>query len=79
MADDRLDRGAALHLTADRGGDTAELVADPDAERLFVIVAAKAFVDMNAAGLDAGQLLQLGDHRPQRVVLERVAVQRLGM
>jgi hypothetical protein len=37
---DRLDRGAAAHLATDWGGDTAHLAADPDAEPLWVIVAA---------------------------------------
>ena len=60
-------------------GDPPHLAADPDAELLFVIVAAIALVDMDAAGLDAGQLLQLGDDRPQRVAVERIAVQGLGV
>ena len=79
VADDRLDRGAPLHLAADRGGDAPDLAGDPDAELLLVIVAAIALVDMDAAGFDPGQLLQLGDDRPQRVAVERIAVQRLGM
>src|SRR5438445_13001230 len=57
VADDRLDRGAPLHLAADRFGDPANLAADPDGELLFVIVAAVALVDMDAAGLDPGQPL----------------------
>jgi hypothetical protein len=32
VPNDRLDRGAAAHLAADRGGDAAHLAADPDAE-----------------------------------------------
>src|SRR5207244_3629866 len=79
VADDRLDGGAPLHLAADRFGDPACLTADPDAELLFVIVAAIALVDVDAAGLDAGLPLELGDDRAQRVAVERVAVQRLGM
>jgi hypothetical protein len=76
MADDGLDRGSAAHLAADGGSDTAHLAADPDTEFVRVAVAAIALVDMNAAGLDAGQRLQLGDHRPERVAVIRVAVQR---
>jgi hypothetical protein len=49
---DRLDGGAAAHLAADRGGDAAYLTTDPDAELLGVVVAAIAFVDVDAAGLD---------------------------
>jgi hypothetical protein len=64
MADNRLDRGAAFHLAADRFSDPAYLAGDPDAELLFVIVAAVALVDMDAASLNTGQLLQLGDDRP---------------
>jgi hypothetical protein len=63
VADDGLDRGAATHLAADRGGDATHLGADPDAELLQVIVPAGAFVDMDAAGLDPGQRLQLGNGR----------------
>ena len=44
-----------------------------------VVVAAIAFVDMDAAGLDPGQLFELGDHRTQGVAVKRVAVQRLGV
>jgi hypothetical protein len=35
------------------------LAADPDAELLFVIVAAITLVDMDAAGLNAGLLLPI--------------------
>jgi hypothetical protein len=77
MADDRLDGGSSTHLAADGGGDGAHLAADPDAEFVRMVVAAIALVDMDAAGLDAGQRLQPGDHRPERVPVERVAVQRL--
>src|SRR5262249_62353002 len=51
MSNDRLDRGAAPHLAADRGGDAAHLAAYPDAELLGVVVAAIAFVDVDAAGV----------------------------
>jgi hypothetical protein len=67
VADDRLDRGSPLHLTADRGGDTLRLAGDPDPELLLVIVAAITLVDMDAAGFDPGQCFQFGDDRPQRV------------
>ena len=39
MADHRLDRGTALHLAADGGGDPADLARDPDPELVGVIVA----------------------------------------
>jgi hypothetical protein len=42
-------------------------------------VAAIAFIDVDAAGLDPGQRFQLGDHRRQSVTVERVAVQRFGV
>src|SRR5262249_29139942 len=50
VPNDRLDGGAAAHLAADRGGDAAHpgsgpgqaLAADPDPERLGVLVAAVA-------------------------------------
>jgi hypothetical protein len=44
-----------------------------------VIVAAIAFVDVDAAGLDPGQFFEVGDDRPQGVAVERVAVQCLGV
>ena len=51
VPNDRLDGGAAAHLAADWGGDAAHLATDPDAELLGVVVAAIAFVDVDAAGL----------------------------
>jgi hypothetical protein len=77
--DDRLDGGSSTHLAADGGADAADLAADPDAEFVRVVVAAIALVDMDAAGIDAGQHLQPGDHRSERVPVVRVAVQRLGV
>ena len=68
----------AAHLAADRGGDAAHLAADPDTEFL-VGVAAIAFVDVDAAGLDPGQRFQFGDHRSQSVAVKGIAVQCLGM
>src|SRR5438034_988234 len=40
VADDRLDRGAALHLAADRAGHPAHLAGDPHPELFGMIVAA---------------------------------------
>ena len=42
-------------------------------------VALIALVDVDAAHFDASQRLQVFDHRPERVAIERVAVQGLGM
>ena len=61
------------------GGDPADLAGDPDPELVRVVVAAIALVDMDAAGLDPGELFEIGDDRPQRVAVKRIAVQRLGM
>src|SRR5262249_21433977 len=79
VANDRLDRGTAAHLAADRGSDAAHLAADPDAEFVCVVVTAIALVDMDAAGLDPGQRFQFGDHRPQSVAIKGVVVQGLGV
>src|SRR5262249_28629611 len=49
-----------FHLAADRPGDAAHLTADPDLELLFVIMAAVALIDMDAARGDPGLLLELG-------------------
>src|SRR5437773_8648437 len=57
MADDWFDGGSPPHLAANGFGDALNLAADPDAELLFVIVAAITLVDMDAAGLNAGLLL----------------------
>ena len=65
VADNRLDRGEAPHLASDRRDDAAHLVADPDAELLRVIAAAIGLIDVDAAGLDPGQRLRLGDDRPK--------------
>jgi hypothetical protein len=80
MADDGLDGGATLHLAADGGGDPGDLAGDPDPELTRVIVAAIALVDMDAAGLDAGELLQVvGNDGAQDMAVIRIAVQRLGV
>jgi len=42
-ADDRFDRGAALHLAADRSGHPPHLAGDPDAEFVGMIVAAMPY------------------------------------
>ena len=55
MPNDRLNRGTTTHLAADWRGDVLHLAADPDAELLGMVVAAIAFVDVDAAGLDPGQ------------------------
>ncbi len=79
VADDRLDRGAALHLAADRTGDATDLAGDPDPELVRMVVAAIAAIDMNAAGFDPGQLFQFGDHWGQSVAVKRVVVECLGV
>jgi len=79
VADDGLDRGSPPHLAADGGGDAAHLAADPDAELVWVVVAAIALVDVDAPGLDAGHRLHVFDHRSERMAVEGVAVQRLGV
>src|SRR5207253_9322310 len=79
MADDWFDGGSPPHLAANGFGDAPDLAAGPDAELLFVIVAAITLVDMHAAGLNAGLLLQPGDDGPQRVAVGRVAMQGFGV
>src|SRR4029077_20209533 len=66
VAHDRLDRGTAAHLAADRGGDAAHLAADPDAELVCVVVAAIALVEVDAAGSDARRRLLFGVSRAPR-------------
>jgi hypothetical protein len=63
MADDRLDPGSPLHLTADRGSDAAGLAGDPDTELLLVIVAAITLIDMDTA--TPVSCSNLGDDRSQ--------------
>ena len=79
MADDRLDGSAAPHLAANRGGDPADLAGDPDPEPVRVIVAAIPLVDMDAAGLDASELLQIGNDGAEGMAVIGVSVQRLGV
>ncbi len=42
-------------------------------------MAAIALVEVDAAHLDAGELLHLGDHGPERMAVVRIAVQGLGV
>src|SRR5882724_1814811 len=58
---------------------TADLPRDTDPELVGVVVAAVSFVDMDAASLHAGELLPVGDHGAERVPVEGIAVQRLGV
>ncbi|MET4262502.1 hypothetical protein ABIC09_007480 [Bradyrhizobium sp. S3.12.5] len=44
-----------------------------------VVVTAIPFVDVDATSLHAGQLLHVGDHGAERVAVEGIAVQGLGM
>jgi hypothetical protein len=79
VADDGFDSGASLHLAPDGGGDTAGLAGDPDPEFVLVIVAPVPLVDRDAAGLDAGELLGVGNDSAQGVPIVRVAVQCFDM
>jgi hypothetical protein len=79
VADNGLDSGAALHLAADGGGDAPHLATDPDLELVGMVVPAIALIDMDAARLDAGELLHIGDHWAKGVAVEWVAMQGLRM
>src|SRR2546427_11087368 len=79
VADDRLDRGAALHLAADRSGHPAHLAGDPHPELLLVIVAAIALVDVDPAGLDPGPFFQIGADPAQRVAVQPGSLQSPGV
>jgi len=66
---------AAPHLTADGGGDAADLAVDPNPNLLWLVVPSVALVDANASGLHAGELVEIGDHGTQGMVaIEGVAV-----
>jgi hypothetical protein len=78
VADHRLDGGAAYHLAADGVGHAPHLAADPHLKPVRVVVAAIAFIDMDALRLDAGELGHIGDHRSKRVAVVGNAVRRLG-
>ena len=79
VADHRLDGGPALHLAADGLGDAAHLAGDPDPKLVRMVVASITLVEVDAAGLDAGELLHLGNDGAECMAVVRVAVQRLGM
>src|SRR5215472_1646905 len=79
MADNRLDGSAAPHLAADPGADPADLAGDPDPDPVRVIVAAIPLVDVDAAGLDASELLQIGNDGAEGMAVIGASVQRLGV
>ena len=79
VADHRFDGRSSLHLAPDGRRHPARLAADPDSELVRVIVAAITLVDMDAARLDAEEPGHLGENRAERVAVEGIAVQRLGM
>jgi hypothetical protein len=58
-----LNRSATPHLAPDRLGDPLHLARDPDPVPMWMVVAAIAVVDVDAANLHAGELLEIGDHR----------------
>jgi hypothetical protein len=78
VTDHRLDGGAALHLAFDGGGGPPDLAANPDAEAVGVVVSAIA-LDVDAPDLDASVPLDVGDGGFQRVAVEGIAVQSLGV
>ena len=49
VTDNRLDRGAALHLAADGLGDAADLAGDPGPESVGIVVAAAAMSEPRPA------------------------------
>ena len=61
MRNDRLDQGTATH-PRQSGAMTRRPDADPDAEFLRMVVAAVAFVNVDAAGFDLGQRVQFGNY-----------------
>ena len=79
VADDRLDGGAAPHLAADILGDPAHLAGDPDPELVRIAVAPISLVDVDAADLDAGQRLHLGNDGAEGMTVIGVSVLRPGM
>jgi hypothetical protein len=76
VADDGLDSRATLHLATDGSGDAAHLPRDPDPEPVRVVVAAVPFVDVDAAGLHAGELFHVGT---ECVPVAEIAMHCLGM
>src|ERR1700752_2045150 len=79
VADDGLDSRTTLHLAPDGSRDSADLPRDPDPEPVRGVVAAGPFVDMDAAGLHASGPVHVGGPGAERVAVEGIAVQRLGM
>lgn len=79
VADDGLDGSPSFHLAADDLRRSSYLAADPNPEPVRVIVPAIALVDRDAADFDPRQSFHIGDDRPERVAVERIAVQRLGV
>ncbi len=79
VADDGLDSRATLHLATDGSGDAADLTRDPDPEAMRVVVTAIPFVDVDTASLHAGELLHVGNHGTERVTIEGIAMQGLGV
>jgi len=79
VADDRLDSRATLHLATDGSCDAADLTRDPDPEPMRVVVTAISFVDVDTASLHPGELLHVGDYGTERVPIEGIAMQGLGM
>ncbi len=58
---------------------TRDLTRDPDPEPMRVIVTAIPFVDVDTASFHAGELLDVGDHGTERVPIEGIAMQCLGV
>src|ERR1700754_5121960 len=79
VADDGLDSRTTLHLATDGSRDAAPLPQEQDPGPVRGVVAPVPFVDMDAASRHAGELLHVGDHGAERVPIEGIAVQRLGM
>jgi len=63
MADDRLDRGAPPHLTADRGGDATGLARDPHPELLLVIGTRPVMLSITHNSGKRGAELDVGESR----------------
>jgi hypothetical protein len=74
MADDRLDHGPSFHLPLYGSGGASDLAGDPDPELFRVAVTLVTLIDVNALGLDAGQLGEVGDDGTQRMAVEPAAI-----
>lgn len=79
VANDGLDSRATLHLARDGSCDAADLTRDPDPEPMRVVVTAISFFDVDTASLHPRELLHVGDYRTERVPIEGIAMQGLGM